>query len=316
MDDGSKAEKARSTGEKEDEEEEEMDVPDNFFDEFEDNEFVDHLIDSVLPDKDEENHAKAGSTSREKRSSSPMVERCLQEIDKLTKDIQRRKRKLEREMTKEQPSSSTDIRRRRSPSPGRSAGRKWSPHRRIRTRSRSRSPDLRQRPASYRPRSPLRRSRSRERRRITYTSSRISPHRKRTRPDSPVAGTSTKSSMTFMEELEKKFAEQGKAFPEKYLLLGAQKAANMSNIPRPRPPLLDLPMPVSTDLIPPLPTSVYPPYQSHGYYGGAEATQMYMYPNYSVNPMTPIIAPSVAPMPIDPPVPTKKPPPPPPVVSK
>lgn len=313
MEDGSKAEKARANCEKEDEEEEEMDVPDNFFDEFEDNEFVDHLIDSVLPEKEDENHTKAGSSLREKRSSSPMVERCLQEIDKLTKDIQRRKRKLEREMTKEQPSSSTDIRRRRSPSPGRSAGRKWSPHRRIRTRSRSRSPDLRQRPASYRPRSPLRRSRSRERRRMLYTSIRGSPYRKRTRAESPVAGTSTKSSMTFMEELEKKFAEQGKAFPEKYLVLGAQKTANL-NGPRPRPPLLELPMSGTTDPMPPLPTSTYPPYLSHGYYGSVEPNQMYMYANYGVNPMTPI--PTVVPMPIDPPLPLKKPPPPPPVVSK
>lgn len=312
MDDGSNAEKGRDNGEKDADEEEEMDVPDNFFDEFDDKEFVDHLI--VLPDKDDDDHDKKGdSSSHEKRSSSPMVERCLQEIDKLTKDIQRRKRKLEREMTKEQPSSSTDIRRRRSPSPGRSAVTKWTPGRRIRTRSRS--PDPRSRPASYRPRSPLRRSRSRERRRLPYAPSR-SPYRKRPRAESPVAGTSTKSSMTFMEELEKKFAEQGKSFPEKYLLLSAQKAANSPvHMHSPRPPLL--PMPVVPDPMPSIPTSVYPMYQSHGYYGGSvEPTPMYMYPNYSINPMNPIIAPVVAPMPIDPPLPIKKPPPPPPAVSK
>lgn len=222
--------------------EDEDDIPDNFFDEFEDNEFLDELVDNVVPNTDGNE-----DSLHHDRSSSPLVERCLKEIDKLTKDIQRRKRKLELELSskdgsstgKEAPSSSTDVKRdarhrRSSRSPIGRRLRSKSPPRIPRSRSFERRLAYRRNIRSLR--SPLsnvpnrfRRSRSRERRHPRSRSRSRSPTRKRRRSSSSGRLPPTKvTGLTFLEELERKFAEEGKEFPEKDLLL--QLKANKDKV--------------------------------------------------------------------------------------
>lgn len=216
-------------------------LPENFFEDFENNDFLDELVENVAMDEETEGAPESGEekSNRRSRSSSPIVNRCLEEIDKLTQEIRRRKRRLQQELSAndgasrtseiETPTSTTEIDKlerrsrrhtaRRSRSPRRRSReshntqnnrpridiRRTIPNSRIRRRSRSRS---RSRNRNQRVRS---RERDREPRRPRSGSPPRKTHRRAVSPPS--------SQISFLEELERTFAKQGKTFPEKELLL-------------------------------------------------------------------------------------------------
>lgn len=213
------------------------DIPDDFFNDLADSKYLDELLSNqVDADSQEEirNAAAAddgfeasankmdvesGGTSPagsgdNDSPASPLMERCLREIDKLTKDIQKKKKKLQKEL-EEKEREKRD--RSESPTPLQPCDKPPLPQRR---RNRSRSIERygrrrKSRSPRRRSRSPRRRSRSRSRGRSTRYARSRSPTRRTT-------GSPIKPSMTFLEELDKKFAEQGQAFPEKDLMLKMQ----------------------------------------------------------------------------------------------
>lgn len=244
----------------------EDEIPDDFFEDFENNEFLDELVENVaavaneddgeVNDEEKSEREDDGSSQFRGRSSSPIVERCLKEIDKLTQDIRRRKRRLQQELSSrdtpnrdsetEAPTSSTDIDRSKSDSRRHSRRSSRSPPRRTRdshnsdtyksraTTGRHAIPrtSRRRTPSPVRSRPIVRRSRSRERRNKRHSKSRerrrsvSPPHKRLRRSGSPPPA---KSQISFLEELERTFAKQGKDFPEKDLLLRSQQ------IPEPQP---------------------------------------------------------------------------------
>lgn len=221
-------------------------LPENFFEDFENNDFLDELVENVEFNEDEDPDERMvvesdedKPSNRRSRSSSPIVNRCLEEIDKLTQEIRRRKRRLQQELSAndgasrtiseiETPTSTTEVEKhgrksRRSPRRSRSPRRRsreshhTSSSRTTRTETSSRRPpkvpNTRVRRRS-RSRSPPRRLRSRE------------PRSRRPRSGSPprkihrrAAASPPTTQMSFLDELEQTFAKQGKAFPEKDLLL-------------------------------------------------------------------------------------------------
>lgn len=213
-------------------------LPENFFEDFENNEFLDELVGNVaLNEEDDENDGNVESddvpSTRRSRSSSPIVNRCLKEIDKLTQEIRRRKRRLQQGLSAndggsrasemETPTSTTenDKHERRS----RRAARSRSPPRRSRdvyqtTRNRSRTDSRR---------STRSRRRSRSRTRHVRTRDLDGRETRRPRSGSPPRKTQRRAAsppksqqISFLEELERTFAKQGKTFPEKDLLLKTQ----------------------------------------------------------------------------------------------
>lgn len=227
-------------------EDEKDDIPDDFFNDLADSKYLDELLsnqvesrepDSTgqndnLSDMDVEEEAEREGTpdpsmSDKESRSSPLMERCLMEIDKLTKDIQRKKKKLQKELEEKERENNKD--RSGSPMPDDNKARRRHRSRsndryssrmhggRSSSRRKSRSPQRRRSRSHDR-----RRSRSRSRQRWTSRRSR-SPMRSRQVGGSPQPSSSKQ--MSFLEELDKKFAEQGKAFPEKDLML-QMKASN------------------------------------------------------------------------------------------
>lgn len=213
------------------------DIPDDFFNDLADSKYLDELLSNQVESREPDSTEQAddlkenasdmdveegereatpdpSTSDKESRRSSPLMERCLKEIDKLTKDIQRKKKKLQKELEgKERENKDRSDsplvddkgrRRYRSRSNDRYGNRMHGGRRstsRRKSRSRSRSRDRR------------RRSRSRSRQRWINRRSR-SPMRRQ-----PVPSPSSLKPLTFLEELDKKFAEQGQAFPEKDLIL-------------------------------------------------------------------------------------------------
>lgn len=164
----------------------ENELPDDFFNDLADSKFVETVV---------ENPSNAGSEDDEQMT------RCLAEIEKLQKDIERRKKKI---LKGEAGLSETDKRKARERN----------------SRSRSRSNTKRERKRN--------RSRSRESSPSIGSSSRLNKrrnqqHDRKGRSRSPrhhrKRSSSVHKNLTFLEELEKTFAEKGQSFPEKDLLL-------------------------------------------------------------------------------------------------
>lgn len=199
----------------------EEDVPDDFFDELGNADFIAELVDNE--------HGESGEAIENRRDESPTTQRRLAEIDQLTKDIERRKRKLERELA-DRGISEEDLRShvRRSKSSSRERRNRRNERRkrsrsRSRTRSRSRSPSWRNRGHTGR-RQYDRRGRSR-----SPTENRDRRHQRKFSPNANRA-TSTNKNISFLEELAQKFAENGQAFPEKDILLSQQAMGNKSTM--------------------------------------------------------------------------------------
>ncbi len=190
-----------------------VDLPDDFFDEFEDSKFLDEIVEIVVPEQTrlistnhETNNGSPTETNNDQRDQrnddDGITKSCLDRIDNLEKSIKRRKQRLQNEMQTKQP-------KRRSP-PSRS-------DRNVRSRDR-RSPSG--------PRCG-RRGRSRSRDRSNHSRERRTSRRDRSRSGSPINHQSR--GMSFLEELEHKFAEKGQDFPEKNLLI--QLRAKNNNVP-------------------------------------------------------------------------------------
>lgn len=246
-------------------------IPDDFFDELADSEFIDDLVEKsrdsgrTAPSPSAASPRDSGS-----RDGSPQLARCLAEIDELQKKIQRRKRKLERDMVSRDNDSDSDLARERD--------RERKGRDRERDGRRSRSP-LRFHDSYYR----RHRSRSNERetersRGRPYTShrgrksrSRSPPNRNnynrglrnnRNRSKSPTAkrSGSNHNSLTFLEELAQTFAERGQDFPEKDLIMQPHVHINQMQMAGPDP--------FFAAMNPHFPsTSAFPNQINPGYYG-------------------------------------------------
>lgn len=189
-----------------------QDIPDDFFDELGDSEFIDELVENQRGASNAVADSPVGSNSRD---ASPQLARCLAEIDELQKKIQRRKRKLERDLVRGHESDESDREDR-----DRQRGRR-NERPRDKYRRRSRSPDRMGHRNRHRggPGGPGgRKSRSRSPLRGGY---RGNHNDMRNRSNSPVGrrSSSNHKSLSFLEELAQKFAEQGQDFPEKDILM-------------------------------------------------------------------------------------------------
>lgn len=169
----------------------EDDLPDDFFNDLAEQEiFKEDTAESETKPEDDE-----------------QMERCLAEINKLQKDIARRKQKI-----KESEVGLSDVENKlRKPT-----------HRRSRSRSRNRS-DRREKSRSTRN---DKRSRSKHR---------SPPNRRersrRSRSNSP-RSSSKKRDLSFLDELAETFAKKGQAFPERDLLMNQNFAGINSSIPQ------------------------------------------------------------------------------------
>lgn len=185
-----------------------VDLPDDFFDEFEDSKFLDEIVDEIVVPEQTLEEANVNNPKDDGRNDAndeeneepiePGLQRCLTKIDKLSKSIERRKQRYQSEIEARK--------RKRSYSPP--AGRYDRNFRSRERRSRSGSRNGRRGG----------RSRSRERNR-----SRDRRRRDRSRSESPKNQT---RGISFLEELERKFAEKGQDFPEKDLLMKLRASSN------------------------------------------------------------------------------------------
>lgn len=160
--------------------------------------------------------------------------RCMAEIEKLQKDIERRKQKI---LKGEAELSDTERRKRRR-------SRSRSKNRRDRSREketrRSRNNGKRSRSRSSSPsmggsNRSAHRSRRDQKERSGRSRSRSPQHRAK-------RSTSTHRSISFLEELERKFAEKGQAFPEKDLLMNRGNLNPMVSSTTMNPPNAPIPM--------------------------------------------------------------------------
>lgn len=250
--------------------EENVELPDDFFDEFEDSNYLDEMVDIVAPEQtrlirtDDTIDNKSTEASNADKSNNdkqiedqPILKRCLKSLESLTESIKNRKERLRNEVT---TNADNKRKHRRSHSPTSSRA-----ERNGRSRSSRRSPSG---PKIRRDRSRSRdRHRSRDRRR-----------RDRSRSESPSSRKT--NGMSFLEELEQKFASQGKDFPEMKLLMelrakknGATPAGVNQNTAHVGFTPLEVPMCMPQYMQMPMP--MYPqPYQPQ--WNG----------NYMMNPMT------------------------------
>lgn len=167
----------------------ENELPDDFFNDLADSKFVETVV---------ENPSNPGSEDDEQMT------RCLAEIEKLQKDIERRKKKI---LKGEAGLSETDKRKARERSSrSRSRSRTKRDRKRNRSRSRESSPSI-----GNSTRSNKRRGHHYDKKGRSRSRSRSPRHRKRS--------SSVHKNLTFLEELERTFAEKGQSFPEKDLLL-------------------------------------------------------------------------------------------------
>lgn len=195
-------------------------LPDDFFDDIADENFIDDVVEAPNDDEDE---------------ADPQMARCLAEIDKLTKHIARRKEKMQH--LAESTTIGNEHSRHRSRSP-RSRSRDRH-HRRRKSRSRSSSKTSK----SSRHHSRNDRNDDRNRRQKHRETEQLSPPSRRGRPsrrsrsNSPhhhraKRSASTHKNLTFLEELAETFKKQGKdfaqAYPEQDLLLN-QNASTSTN---------------------------------------------------------------------------------------
>lgn len=233
------------------------DVSDDFFNEFEDVKFLDEIVETAVPEESrlirtdsvEENSTETTTSKNdEPNDEEPILSRCLEEINNLTRSIERRKRRLREELNE-----SSKRKERRSRSPNRKSP---SSNRNVRSRDRRLSP-------RRSPSGPRRewskgrsrgRSRSRSRERNRSRDRRLSRNRRdRSRSVTPVTQP---RGMSFLDELAQKFAEKGLDFPEKDLLranINGTSGANQyqvavrypqHEVPLGMPPYIPMPMPM------------------------------------------------------------------------
>ncbi|KAG4080253.1 hypothetical protein HA402_010745 [Bradysia odoriphaga] len=260
-----------------------VDIPEDFFDEFEDNKFLDEIVEIVVPEqarlvRTSDTNENSTETNDDKpnveESTEPILKLCLDKINDLTRSIERRKQKLQTTISK----SSKRKRRShtRSPSPATSRA-----DRNVRSRDRRFSP--RRSPSG--PRS-KRRSRSRDRNR---------DRQKRTRRDRSRSQSTTNRPhvMSFLEELEQKFAEKGQDFPEKELLIQSRSKKNGVATVTDRQVVATVGYPqceVPINMSPYMPTVQMPMYNQAPY-------PPYWNGNYLMNPMTTNVQLAMQPLP-------------------
>lgn len=258
-----------STKSRDESPDDDKDIPDDFFNDLADSKYLDELLsnqvdadsqgefnnertatEAAAAKMDVESTQSPNSGDDNESPASPLMERCLREIDKLTKDIQKKKKKLQKELQEKEREK-----RDRSESP---VG--LSPVDKHRRRNRSRSSERYGR--RRKSRSPRRRSRSRDRRRSRSRSRNRASRYARNR----TSGSPAKPAMTFLEELDKKFAEQGQAFPEKDLMLKMQAHGNEVGMPGPSsahrmniPFGVAQPMRYPVPVVPSQPMEMFPP---------------------------------------------------------
>lgn len=208
-------------------------IPDDFFDELANTQFIEELVESAQDG--ETDLFDSGSNQNGSRENSPRMARCLAEIDVLTKDIERRKKKLEKELS-QKGYSEQDLRnkldrndddnerrlqrnrRGRDRRLSRSITRSRSPSRRSKSKSNMRSPSFRDRD---RQRERERDERNHRRHHNKSPSVNHRRHGRRSHSPSPNGkrrSSSTHKNLTFLEELAKTFAAQGKPFHEADIL--------------------------------------------------------------------------------------------------
>lgn len=232
--------------------EDSVDIPDDFFDEFEDSKFLDEIVEIVVPEQTRLVRTEENSTETindDEDPTEPMLKRCIDDIENLSKSIKRRKQKIQ---------SNLDAhKRKRSFSPSTSRY-----DRNFRSRDRSRLSPRRSRSRSRSGRRVRSRSRDRNRSR-----DRRPTRRDRSRSGSPVPHSRT----TFLEELERKFAEKGQDFPEKDLLMKLRATTNgtishsptiayQQEVPMCMPPYIQLPT-IQMSMY----NQPYPPYWNGNY---------------------------------------------------
>ncbi|XP_037036700.1 uncharacterized protein LOC119074575 [Bradysia coprophila] len=273
------------------EDEDDVDIPEDFFDEFEDNKFLDEIVEIVVPEQarlvrtsdTNENSTEANDEKpKVEESTEPTLKRCLDKINDLTRSIERRKQKLQTTLTK----SSKRKRRSHTRSPSPTASRADRNVRNVRSRDRRFSP--RRSPSG--PRSG-RRSRSRDRNR-SRDRQRTSNGTRRDRSRSQ-SSTNRPRAMSFLEELEQKFAEKGQDFPEKELLIQSRSKKNGVSAVLDRQvaatvgyPQCEVPMNMS----PYMPTVPMPMYNQTPY-------SPYWNANYMMNPMATNVQLAMQPLP-------------------
>lgn len=226
------------------------DIPDDFFDELANAQFIEELVESAQDG--EADLFDSGSNQNASRENSPRMARCLAEIDVLTKDIERRKKKLEKELSQKGLSEQDlrqkldrDIeederrlhrsRRGRDRRPSRSQTRSRSRSHSSKSKSIIRSPSYRDRP---RDRDREERNHRRYQNKSPQTSHRRHGRRSRSMsPNGKRRSSSTHKNLTFLEELAKTFAAQGKPFHEADIL--AQSKINALEQPAPMAPMMN-----------------------------------------------------------------------------
>lgn len=177
----------------------ENELPDDFFNDLADSKFIDTVV---------ENPSMAGSEDDEQMT------RCMAEIERLQKDIERRKKKILKGEAGLSETEKRKVRERNSRS--RSRSRTKRDRKRNRSRSRESSPS-----AGSSGRLSKRRNHHHDRKGRSRSRSRSPRHRKRS--------SSVHKNLTFLEELERTFAEKGQSFPEKDLLLNQNTMHSVSN---------------------------------------------------------------------------------------
>lgn len=196
------------------------DLPDDFFDELGDSQFINKLeandsFDEFL-------------TQNDSRENSPEMARRLAEIAILTENIKRRKKKLEEDLSKKGLTSETlqkelleadkNFEREKNSREKHSRDRASREKRRHKNRSPSYHRHRRSRSMEKKSHRHRKRSRSNSPRRRANRSRSRSPRNQRS--------ASTHKNLTFLEELAQTFAEKGQAFPEKDFLLNSATAVN------------------------------------------------------------------------------------------
>lgn len=179
----------------------------------------DFLVEALKPHASDLTPMLSPGDSHRSGSQSPQMARCLAEIDVLQKKIQKRKRKLERDLSNRDVIMDNDTERVRNRDRNRRElhSKSRSPYR---NRRRSRSPD---------------RDRTRQHNRKSRSRSPRNQHRTRrsNTPSRNNRSSSNHKSLSFLEELAQKFAERGQEFPEKDLIMQPQE---MNQMPSMHPP--------------------------------------------------------------------------------
>lgn len=204
------------------------DIPDDYFEGLVDSKLIEDLVENATGT----DMFDSGSNRSGSRENSPRMARCLAEIETLTKDIERRKKNLQKELS-DKGMNEVDLRDKldRDVSEGRSHRGRRRDRRGSRSfsRSRSRSRNRRStskpinRSPSYRERQ--RRERERDRERERERSRRQQRSRRRSKSASPNGkhrSSSVHKNISFLEELAQTFAAQGKPMDAEEILAQAK----------------------------------------------------------------------------------------------